>query len=73
MRTPQLVTIANDYLSVSASLNEGRPLRLQAPGSRVLADIERLAGMLISSTQPVQRKARKPGRFRQAVRAMFGL
>jgi pilus assembly protein CpaE len=59
MRTPQLVTIANDYPSVSASLNEGRPLRLQAPGSRVLADIKKLAHMLVSSREQPQQLARE--------------
>jgi pilus assembly protein CpaE len=74
LRTPQLVTIASDYPSVSSSLNEGRPLREQAPGSRVLADIDKLAGMLVSSG-PEAAPAKQPRRKRlgQVVRSMFGL
>jgi pilus assembly protein CpaE len=75
LRTPQLVTIASDYPAVSASHNEGRPLRQQAARSRVLADIDRLAAMLVSTgpeapsaEQPPQRK-----RFGRLVRSMFGL
>jgi pilus assembly protein CpaE len=75
LRTPQLVTIASDYQAVSASHNEGRPLRMQSPGSRVLADIDRLAGMLVStgpeSAPPAVRPTRK--RLGQVVRSMFGL
>ncbi len=74
LRTPQLVTIGSDYTAVSASHNEGRPLRQQAPGSRVLADIDRLAGLLVS-TGPESAPAVRPGRKRlgQVVRSMFGL
>ena len=74
LRTPQLVTIASDYPAVSASHNEGRPLREQAPGSRVLADIDRLAGMLVSSG-PEAAPGKQPRRKRlgQVVRSMFGL
>ncbi len=74
LRTPQLVTIASDYPSVSASHNEGRPLRQQAAGSRVLADIDRLAAMLVS-TGPDSAPAVHPSRRRlgHIVRSMFGL
>jgi pilus assembly protein CpaE len=75
LRTPQLVTIGNDYHAVSASLNEGRPLRVHAPGSRVLADIDKLASLLLSSSQEAAppAKAKKPGRLRRAVRSMLGM
>ena len=75
LRTPQLVTIASDYPSVSASHNEGRPLRQQAPGSRVLADIDRLAGMLVSTGPEAGAGAQPPPRkrLRRLVRSMFGL
>jgi pilus assembly protein CpaE len=73
MRTPQLVTIANDYPAVSASLNEGRPLRLQAPGSRVVADINKLAHMLISSGPQGQPLPQKANRLRRLVKAVLRL
>jgi pilus assembly protein CpaE len=74
LQTPQLVTIANDYHAVSASHNEGRPLRRQAPHSRVVGDISRLAAMLISPGQQAPpAPARKPGRLRRLVHSVFGL
>ena len=75
LRTPQLVTIASDYPAVSASHNEGRPLRQQAAGSRVLADIDRLAGMLVSTGPEAPGGAQPPPRkrLRRLVRSMFGL
>ena len=73
LRTPQLFTLANDYHAVSASLNEGRPLRQQAPGSRVLADIGRLAHLLINPGAAAEVPARRTGRFRRVVRTLFGL
>jgi pilus assembly protein CpaE len=42
-----LLTIANDYPSVMAAVNNGRPLRLEAPRSRVLADIDELAALVL--------------------------
>ena len=75
LRTPQLMTVANDYLAVSASLNEGRPLREQAPKSAVLADLNKLASLLIGSGPPEQDTAKPKLRrgFRQRVHALFGL
>ncbi|HZY84772.1 MAG TPA: cellulose synthase operon protein YhjQ/BcsQ [Gemmataceae bacterium] len=74
LRTPQLVTIASDYPAVSASHNEGRPLREQSAGSRVLADIDKLAGMLVSTGAEAP-AGKQPGRKRlgRLVRSMFGL
>jgi pilus assembly protein CpaE len=74
LRTPQLVTIASDYPAVSASHNEGRPLREQSAGSRVLADIDKLAGLLVS-TGPEAPSSKQPSskRLGRLVRSMFGL
>ncbi len=73
LRTPQLVTIGSDYPAVSASHNEGRPLRQQAPGSRVLADIDRLAAMLVSTGEAPSAANAPRKRLGQVVRSMFGL
>jgi pilus assembly protein CpaE len=61
LKTTQVVTVANDYTSVAGSLNEGRPLRLNAPGSRVVGDIHNLAKMQVvpgytSGQPPAARK-----------------
>jgi pilus assembly protein CpaE len=72
MKTPQLVTISNDYAAVSSAMNEGRPLRLMAPASRVVGDLHRLARLLVTSGQappPPVRKTSSLGRF---VRSLFG-
>src|SRR5262249_29099991 len=45
---PKLMTVADDYAAVTASLNRGRPLRLQAPDSSALADIDVLAQTLLA-------------------------
>jgi Flp pilus assembly CpaE family ATPase len=43
LRAEEVETVASDYSSVSSSINQGLPLRLKEPRSRVLADINRLA------------------------------
>jgi pilus assembly protein CpaE len=65
LQVPQVHTIANDYPSVMAAVNHGKPLRLAAPYSRVLADIRALADALAgSATGPAEgdRLARALGR-----------
>lgn len=46
LQFPDLLTIANDYESVSNAINHGRPLRVESPRSRVLSDIDQLASTL---------------------------
>ncbi len=70
IKTSQLVTVANDYVSVSGSINEGRPLRLHSPGSRVLADIHALAKMQVTPGHQHQfEEPKKAGGFRWLLRA----
>jgi len=45
---PELQTISNDYAAVMASINHGRPLRLEAPRSQALADISRVVQKLLN-------------------------
>jgi pilus assembly protein CpaE len=45
-------TIGNDYLAMSATIDHGRPLRVEAPRSRVLADIIALAYVLFPELEP---------------------
>lgn len=46
LQVPELLTISNDYEAVSTAINHGRPLRLEAPKTKVLADIDQLATRL---------------------------
>jgi pilus assembly protein CpaE len=48
---PELVTVANDYPSVNASVNRGMPLRLGAPNSKALADITTLTRKLFGAIE----------------------
>jgi Flp pilus assembly CpaE family ATPase len=50
LQAPQVRTVANDYPSVMAAVYRGKPLRLAAPHSRVLADIRALADSLQESS-----------------------
>lgn len=43
-----LLTIGNDYASVMASINHGRPLRQESPRSPVLGDINRVVQTLLN-------------------------
>jgi pilus assembly protein CpaE len=47
LQTPQVLTVANDYASVMASVHHGKPLRLAVPNSRALSDIHALAESLL--------------------------
>jgi pilus assembly protein CpaE len=47
LHADDLVTVASDYPSVSSSINQGLPLRLKEPRSRVLADVTQLALKLL--------------------------
>ena len=40
---PGMMTVANDYASITAALNSGVPLRMEVPRSKALADIGALA------------------------------
>jgi Flp pilus assembly CpaE family ATPase len=59
LKTNNLATIANDYAAVSRSINEGRPLRLLSPGSRVVTDINNLAKMQVVPGYEPQLPGRK--------------
>ena len=54
-----IITVCNDYAAVMASINHGRPLRLEAPRSPALADITKL----VNATS----RRRGPARSSQAV------
>ncbi len=46
LRVRRLYTVGNDYNAIRAALNAGQTLRAQAPRSKALADIDRLARIL---------------------------
>lgn len=71
LHAPNLVTIANDYASVDAAMNQGVPLRVQAPHSHALADIGNLAhALLASNTPPPPTKPVRRGLFRRLMQAI---
>ncbi len=52
LETETLSTVANDYPATNASVNRGVPLRLGAPRSKALADIENLTRKLFGAPEP---------------------
>ena len=52
LKTTGFQTISNDFASMNATLNHGRPLRIEAPRSPALADIHALAGVLFPEIGP---------------------
>jgi pilus assembly protein CpaE len=73
LRFPELRPIANDEENLSAALSEGRPLRLQAPRSPVLADIDNLACSLIHVTEDSPAAARPKANFLGQLASVFGI
>lgn len=55
LQTANLYTISNDYANVMNAVNQGRPLRLVAPGSSALSNISCLAHTLLGLEQPTRR------------------
>ena len=56
LHVDEVMTVASDYVAVSSSINQGLPLRLKEPRSRVLADVTRLALKLMPPQSPVSPK-----------------
>ena len=46
-----LLTVCNDYASVMASINHGRPLRQEAPRSTALADVNKVVTTLLGTNE----------------------
>jgi pilus assembly protein CpaE len=47
LEVTELLTVCNDYASVMAAINHGRPLRQEAPRSPALADLNRVVNTLL--------------------------
>jgi Flp pilus assembly CpaE family ATPase len=47
LEVTDLLTVCNDYASVMAAINHGRPLRQEAPRSPALADLSRVVNTLL--------------------------
>ncbi len=54
-----ILTVCNDYASVMASINHGRPLRQEAPKSAALADISKIVNLLLGRSEG--QSPRRPG------------
>jgi len=58
LEVEDLLTVCNDYASVMASINHGRPLRQEAPRSAALADINKVVQTLLGVNEA--QAARQP-------------
>lgn len=64
LKVKGLKTVARDNAAVTASLNNGRPLRVEAPSSRTLADISTLSQELLRiPNQPGKERTNVFGRL----------
>lgn len=71
---PELMTVANDYSSVMASINHGRPLRQESPRSPALLDMEKIVRRLLNlSDQPAAAPARAGAPILGRLIRRFGL
>ncbi|MFL5330578.1 MAG: CpaE family protein [Gemmataceae bacterium] len=52
--TDELLTIGNDFASVMAAINHGRPLRQEAPRSPALGDIDKVVRTLLNRSEESQ-------------------
>ncbi len=69
LRVDDLLTIASDYAAMSSAVNQGLPLRLKEPRSRLLNDFAALAQKLIPAegTTEETRGARMFGKMARAL------
>jgi pilus assembly protein CpaE len=72
LEVSRILTVANDWPGVQAAVNQGRPLRLVAPRSPILADIEALTCCLLGVADQPQREVRGAGVLNRLARA-FGI
>ena len=64
----RVLTITNDFHAANLAVNKGRPLRLVAPGTRMLHDIDRLMYELFG--RDVSRRAYGHGFFGRVLNAL---
>ena len=65
----EIQTVCNDFAGVMASINHGRPLRLEAPRSPALADINRIVETLVGTVEAANGG---PSAGRKPKRGSFG-
>jgi pilus assembly protein CpaE len=70
LHVDELWTVASDYASVSSAVNQGLPLRLKEPRSRVLADIHTIAMKLAPRQSTIPNGAKGPGVLSGLIRAL---
>jgi pilus assembly protein CpaE len=73
LQVKKLYTVANDYPSVNAALNHGKPLKKHAPRSRVVSDLEKIVGVLLNHGEKKQEPAaqtKSSGFFGRIARAI---
>jgi Flp pilus assembly CpaE family ATPase len=69
LKVSQVHPVGNDP-AVSTAVNNGRPLRLEAPRCQALADINALAGCLLGIDEHAQPEKHNVAMFRRALRAI---
>jgi pilus assembly protein CpaE len=70
LRVDELLTVANDYPSVNAAINQGLPLRLKEPRCKVLADVSTVAQRLVPQDEVGVDKSRSSSVFGGLIRAL---
>jgi Flp pilus assembly CpaE family ATPase len=73
LEVPEILTVCNDYASVMASINHGRPLRQEAPRSPALNDLAKVVGSLFGPDRPAAPKAAANGSSIGKLFKRFGL
>lgn len=74
LEVPEILTVCNDYASVMASINHGRPLRQEAPRSPALHDLARVVHVLFGPERPaVPKPATVAGGGLSKIFKKFGL
>jgi Flp pilus assembly CpaE family ATPase len=70
LRVDELLTVASDYAAVSSAVNQGLPLRLKEPRSRVLVDFHDLAMKLVPHEGPATPGGKGSSVFGGIIRAL---
>jgi pilus assembly protein CpaE len=70
LKVSNITSIASDPVSINAAANHGRPLRLEAPRSEALADIDHLIVTLFDGPQEKSVRAPESGIVRNIMRSL---
>jgi pilus assembly protein CpaE len=60
LQVKKLLTVGNDFSSVNAALNNGKPLKAQSPRCRIVSDLDQVVALLLSHGEKKDAKAAEP-------------